>query len=720
LEKIHISAQLPAVDPRNLRPLSWENPHVKKVVTAGYPDSLGLFAFNGRRAPTAVTVEGYACLRANLLGIDIRDDRFHDVDQTLSLRLLMAEKHPVTTLLGYDKNAEAEALLTLSGDKRTPAVTVRQDKIHNQPIREKDRLVEYTITLDRARLSNRGMGGTDLALAALATMLPVDEYHGQETQLTLCDLSINSPLETQVSAAIKPTPSINVDFRVLDEDNTATPVRVGLYDDSGRLIYANSEAIALPYYANRRSVFSLRAIGTGQQQWPHKNRYYFYSDGDWSAELAAGRYTLVATKGPEYRQLVNSFDVRADTTRYDFKIQRWINMPALGWHSGDVHIHASRDDNKADHNLFTAFAAEDIHLANLLEMSNLGRAHYSQFDMGQAQPQQQGRYIVPGVEAPRTAQRGHAMALNTQSHHRDPDQYFLYHQHLKTYQQQGAITGYAHVGSEEFLASLGLAIDVPWGLVDFVENMQNGQLRTELWYDFLNLGYTLSPAAGSDYPYFDQPGAVRSYVKTHEGFKTDPGFEHQQWFTQLKAGRTFITNGPMLEFSVNGLGMGEHLAGDKSVPLSIRAQVQLNPEVDALKTVELIHCGKTIHTEIAQPGQSSLLLSKTLDKIDYGWLAIKATGYHSTQAHSAPIYINRHNQPSWCPPEFVKTLTKMQTRLDTLKQLTPSNDHELEFWETGAIQSLYQQQKDALNLRIEETSARYNERLEQFRREYLD
>ena len=89
------------------------------------------------------------------------------------------------------------------------------------------------------------------------------------------------------------------------------------------------------------------------------------------------------------------------------------------------------------------------------------------------------------VEGPRTAQRGHTISLNIQRPIQDPDNYFLYHCFLKAYAEQNAINGYAHVGSEEFNASWGLALDVPPGLVDFVEIMQNSSLRTGFWTEFM-------------------------------------------------------------------------------------------------------------------------------------------------------------------------------------------------------------------------------------------
>jgi len=51
--------------------------------------------------------------------------------------------------------------------------------------------------------------------------------------------------------------------------------------------------------------------------------------------------------------------------------------------------------------------------------------------------------------------------------------------------------------------------------VDFIEVLQGGRLGVQNWYPYLNLGFKVSLAAGSDYPYFGPslPGAERYYVK---------------------------------------------------------------------------------------------------------------------------------------------------------------------------------------------------------------
>ena len=60
------------------------------------------------------------------------------------------------------------------------------------------------------------------------------------------------------------------------------------------------------------------------------------------------------------------------------------------------------------------------------------------------------------------------------------------------------------------------------------------------------MGFKLIPMAGSDYPYYNPPGVERNYVYVGDDNSIDA------YYDALRAQRTFVTNGPMLEFTVNG------------------------------------------------------------------------------------------------------------------------------------------------------------------------
>ncbi len=239
--------------------------------------------------------------------------------------------------------------------------------------------------------------------------------------------------------------------------------------------------------------------------------------------------------------------------------------------------------------------AEDLNVANLLEMGNIATTHFPQRGWGP----REGRLVdlvyalVSGQEDPRTGHRGHTIHLNLTAPVRFPDEYLLFHKVFEAVAEQGGLSGYAHAVGDGLGTVQGLALEGAFDLIDFVEVAQGGQVVTRNWFDLLNLGLRIAPAAGTDYPYLDHPGAVRNYVHVPGGWSVDG------WFAGLGAGHTFVTTGPLVSLSINGKGMGEELRVAAGAPLTIEASASLNPDIDRLDRVEIIEQGTVVATQAA-------------------------------------------------------------------------------------------------------------------------
>jgi hypothetical protein len=95
-----------------------------------------------------------------------------------------------------------------------------------------------------------------------------------------------------------------------------------------------------------------------------------------------------------------------------------------------------------------------------------------------------------------------------------------------------------------------------------------------MWYRYLNCGFRLTATAGTDkMTTFVTVGANRVYARV------DGEFTYQSWIDALRRGRTFVTNSPMLTFTVNGQEAGSALAlasrKHKGVEIQARAESQL-------------------------------------------------------------------------------------------------------------------------------------------------
>lgn len=680
------SQALAHTNPLGLVEVEWPMPNIGRTLSGGYPDSLGLFAFPRRQLPVVSDADGRRCVAASFIALDVDEAFAFDIDETVQIELVLDGEATGTVRLSYDRNGRSEAISEIV-----------------RPARAEGRWRRHVMTLDRARFANRGMGGTDIALSAVGA----NRRRGTDepNTLSLCSVALRRTHTTPVSGGFG-----HVELSLIDgSSGNPTSARLGLYDASGRMPLPSNDALVVNFYDDEVRQIFLRGGTFGfPQPWPADNRHVFYADRRYRAEIPAGTYSLVAAKGPEYRIVQRQLKVEAGRRlEVEVVIPRWDDMPAKKWYSGDVHIHVERPDESTNDRLIAYLSAEDVHVSNTLEMNNLTAVHFEQYAWGIDGHYLEGDHIVvPGIEGPRTAQRGHTISLNIVEPLHRPERYFLYHEVFEEYVRQGGVSGYAHVGQEEFNGSWGLALDVPFGLIDFVEVLQGGSLYTELWYEFLNLGYQLTPAAGSDFPYYDQAGAVRSYARIEGEFTAEA------WYGALENGDTFVTNGPMLTFGINGRGMGSTVRVVRGDVLNVEATARINPDIDTLDRLELVAHGEVIASVSMPDSDGTLTLRHQLTVAAGAWLAVRAYGKAQAIAHSAPVYVEVDGPGSWSAERAPALVETMRARLSRLvdRPIVPVN--ELEFWEVDDdIETLWELQRPLIRQRVVEANRLYDDLL---------
>jgi len=62
------------------------------------------------------------------------------------------------------------------------------------------------------------------------------------------------------------------------------------------------------------------------------------------SDLPAGRYTLTAECGKEYQPAKVSVEIGEQPASVSLRLRRWIDMNALGWYSGETHVHRQVKD----------------------------------------------------------------------------------------------------------------------------------------------------------------------------------------------------------------------------------------------------------------------------------------------------------------------------------------------------------------------------------------
>lgn len=98
---------------------------------------------------------------------------------------------------------------------------------------------------------------------------------------------------------------------------------------------------------------------------------HFYVDGEASLTLAPGSYTVTASRGLEFREVVHDIELLAGEQReLRVEVPRWIDLPAEGWYSADGHLHVPRPDPSRDADLAAWLRAENVHVGNMLQWGN--------------------------------------------------------------------------------------------------------------------------------------------------------------------------------------------------------------------------------------------------------------------------------------------------------------------------------------------------------------
>jgi hypothetical protein len=303
--------------------------------------------------------------------------------------------------------------------------------------------------------------------------------------------------------------------------------------------------------------------------------------------------------------------------------------------------------------------------------------------------------------------------------HLKTDEYFLYHKVFEDVKSQGGLAGFAHMGwgtrdGSPPKMNRGLTLLAPLGLVDFIEVLQGGRFEQEGWYRLLNLGYKVKPAAGTDWPYSDFPGVVRFYVNVPGPFNLDA------WYDAYDKGRTFVTNGPLLDFKINGRGIGEELRVKRGAKLDLVASAKMNPELDGLDRLELVMLGDVTDTQSAA-GKDNVSIRKQLTAERSMWVAVRAWGSRQdrrnmTIAHSAPIYIVVDEEPTWNRekvPEIIAELRGQLKRMLTEPYESPITGNES--WENREVQTeQWRKQRPLLKPRIDIADAAYAKLLDQW------
>ena len=217
---------------------------------------------------------------------------------------------------------------------------------------------------------------------------------------------------------------------------------------------------------------------------------------------------------------------------------------------------------------------------------------------------------------------------------------------------QGGVSAYMHpvsrpdpFGSEAGLGAIPIMV-IPDAVLGDLDTLEVACLWTnefgtaDLWHLFLNLGVPLAASAGTDvmldYHRTMAVGTTRVYVHVPGPFRIGPYLE------ALKAGRSFVTTGPLLDFRLDGARPGEAAApgGEAAWTLTLA-------HTGPVEQVDLIVNGEVVDTVAGLAESGVRELSGTLALPAGGWVAARAHGGEeswpgmngSVFAQTSPVWI---------------------------------------------------------------------------------
>ena len=380
--------------------------------------------------------------------------------------------------------------------------------------------------------------------------------------------------------------------------------------------------------------------------------------------MPPGQWRISIEHGNEYIPISEVFIVSKKDIEItkDFILKRWINLPQRGWYSGDVHVHHPTTKPEFKEYLLQYAKAEDVHLVSLLTQGN--------DHVIEGAPQEgfgekfsvckEDFCLASGQEDP-SSRFGHIIGLNIDQLVRDTSVYNYYDMVFKKlHQQPGAIVGFAHFSWNGCDLPRGFPWLVTTREIDFVELLQFSKINTLDYYDYLNLGFRMTAAAGSDFPWGSTMGEVRTLVYTGNKFSID------NWYKGLRAGNTFVTNGPALLFEADGNLPGTELVKSSGTTTHLKVKALSNPLIGKIKQLA-IYNNDGLVIEKANTTKSDSLeieLNHTLNKSQ--WIAAIVTCDNGAVAHTSPYYFIVDQQPTW---SVSKAPAIIQKQLDALTKI---------------------------------------------------
>ena len=209
--------------------------------------------------------------------------------------------------------------------------------------------------------------------------------------------------------------------------------------------------------------------------------------------------------------------------------------------------------------------------------------------------------------------------------------------------QRGALITLPHFAYPNGEAATLIATD----RVDAVEMIWFGAYFHNEYYRYLDAGYRLPLVGGTDKMTSEVPvGIYRTYVQ----LDPDEAFTYDAWTAGVRAGRTYLSAGPILRLDVDGAGIGDTIAmpaGGGTVEVDASAE-----SAAPFESLQIVVGGHVVAEATDPAGARRLAIRERIRVPADSWIALRAggPGYFDARrtlcsfergvfAHTSPIYL---------------------------------------------------------------------------------
>lgn len=498
---------------------------------------------------------------------------------------------------------------------------------------------------------------------------------GADTQQVYDLAALTSTDLIEVAPAHRP-----VTLRVVEQD-TQTPVAVRLH-----LHGAHGEY--LPPRGNHRKV-NPYWFEDNYGEFVNVHNQYAYIQGECIVDLPLGEVYIEITKGYEIKPVRTRFTVTPKTDSVTFELEKVLHWRARGWVTADTHVHFLSPTTA-----LLEGQAEGVHVVNLLA-SQWGEmfSNVSDFDgkttLGAKEFGGDGEFLVRVGTENRMQVLGHISLLGysgqmihplctggpSESAIGDPQEVSMA-EWAQRCADQGGLVVMPHAPNPQLERAADIVLELVHAieLMTFnplnVNNIQVNPYGLADWYRYLNLGYQVPLSGGSDKMSASSLlGGIRTY--TNLG---DRAFTYEDWMAATKAGNTFVTVGPLVEMTVEGVAPGGKVnlpAAGGTVNVTWKVESVSLP-IDAVEVVVggLAVDQTTVHKGLTASGSTAVALTNST------WVALRVRGSYKGQhgeiaAHTSAVQLLVEGKPLFSSQDATAVLEQIEGAIAYVDTIAP-------------------------------------------------